>query len=88
MPDPWLLDAVRRCLESEKLRDRQIFLLRHVHNYSPREISALPGIHMKKDAIETVIYRTTLSVADCTKKFPAAVKDFPAAGRLQKAGEL
>lgn len=43
---------------------------------------------MKKDAIETVVYRTRLSVAACLKKIPAPVKDFPAANRLQKAGEL
>jgi RNA polymerase sigma factor (sigma-70 family) len=73
-----LLDRVEQCLKDQRERDRWIFWLYHRQGFTPRSISALPGLSMGRSGIETLLYRLTKLVAECVKKTGRASEGLPA----------
>ncbi len=50
-----LLERVEQCLKDQRERDRWIFWLYHRQGFTPRSISALPGLSMGRSGIETLL---------------------------------
>ncbi len=59
---------VGKCLDTQEPRNRAIFWLYHRQELKPRVISALPGINLSSDGVETLIYRLTRAVRDCLRR--------------------
>jgi RNA polymerase sigma-70 factor (ECF subfamily) len=73
-----LLQHVDKCLDSQEPRNRTIFWLYHRDGFSPKAISALPGMNLGSGGVETAIYRLTQAVRDCLRR----------AGLLQSAAAI
>jgi RNA polymerase sigma factor (sigma-70 family) len=63
-----LLEHVDKCLETQEPRNRTIFWLYHRQGLTPKAISALPGVGLAADGVETAIYRLTKAVRDCLQR--------------------
>ena len=68
----FLLDRVKRCLIGWKERDKTVFWLHHRSGYAPREIAAFPGLGLKRDGVEMLLYRLTKEVTKCVKSAPGS----------------
>jgi len=63
-----LLERVERCLDSQQSRDRRVFWLYHRQGMTPKTISALPGVGLASDGVETLVYRLTKNVRECLQR--------------------
>ena len=74
-----MLQRIDRCLDTQAPRNRTIFWLYHRQGLKPRTISALPGMDVGSDGVETIVYRLTRTVRECLRRAgllqPAAIRE-------------
>jgi RNA polymerase sigma-70 factor, ECF subfamily len=63
-----IFERVEKCLDTQEPRNRTIFWLYHRQGFTPKAISALAGIGLSPDGIETTIYRLTKGVRECLRR--------------------
>lgn len=59
------VQRIRRCLESEKVRDRSIFWLYHLQEFTAKEIAAIQSMQLGIKGVETAVLRVTHAVREC-----------------------